>query len=404
MLPSCSYCSSIRSNSISSVMEETHSSQVRERNNSTSLSYENQRRDALRELVPNVVRQRLTFHLDECWFVHFSPSAQYLASAGLDFSVILWQDVMTPEPSIYRTFNFNRSISHISWSPDSKYLAVNFQYDPNHNDFICELMVVEVESGETLFSRSLQDKTCQSIVSDVAWFPDSQRILYTDDYGKFCVWNLKGDLIQEYAVGKAHAGKFLRNIPETDNFVVLTVGLVVDIHSFGETGHTIRSLGAQSQHATNVNVSQQGRYAVVTVMDDMQMHRPAQMVVYDLNAMTYLRSFEAETLVNTDFIIMPTFIGPHEELLCAGSETGKLHLWDVETGDLISVLDEHSKHSGCMASSLVYPGLMASCSDDNHIIIWVTKDLQRELQELDEKWLEKRRQLARPAFDIKKGW
>jgi hypothetical protein len=102
-------------------------------------------------------------------------------------------------------------------------------------------------------------------------------------------------------VGKAHAGKFLRNIPETDNFVVLTVGLVVDIHSFGETGHTIRylgghnddgdayesihfvdgptatsltfylsqlyrSLGAQSQHATNVNVSQQGRYAVVTVM------------------------------------------------------------------------------------------------------------------------------------------
>lgn len=94
MLPSCSYCSSVRSNSISSVMEETHSSQVRERNNSTSQSYENQRRDKLRELVPDVVRHRLTFHLDECWFVHFSPSAQYLASAGLDFSVILWQDIM----------------------------------------------------------------------------------------------------------------------------------------------------------------------------------------------------------------------------------------------------------------------------------------------------------------------
>lgn len=103
--------------------------------------------------------------------------------------------------------------------------------------------------------------------------------------------------------------------------------------------------------------------------DDKQMHRPAHMVVYDLKTMTYLRSFEAETLENNDFIIMPTFVGPREELLCAGSENGKLHLWDIETGDLISVLDEHSKHSGCMASSPIYPGLMASCSDDNHIIM-----------------------------------
>jgi WD40 repeat protein len=99
-------------------MEETHSSQVRERNNSTSLSYENQRRDALRELVPNVVRQRLTFHLDECWFVHFSPSAQYLASAGLDFSVILWQDVMVIL-STYTLLPFLFSFLHsVCWLND----------------------------------------------------------------------------------------------------------------------------------------------------------------------------------------------------------------------------------------------------------------------------------------------
>jgi WD40 repeat protein len=36
----------------------------------------------------------LTFHLDECWFVHFSPSGEYLASIGLDQSIILWRDLM----------------------------------------------------------------------------------------------------------------------------------------------------------------------------------------------------------------------------------------------------------------------------------------------------------------------
>ncbi|KAK5828550.1 WD40-repeat-containing domain protein [Linnemannia elongata] len=402
MLPSCSYCSSARSNSISSIMEETHSSQIRERN-SAYQCLEGKRRDALRDLVPSEVRHRLTFHLDECWFVHFSPSGQYLVSVGLDQVLIIWQDLMTPEPSIFRTINIKRSITHVTWSPDSKYLLLNLGYDGWHKDFIYELQVIEVESGEFLFTRASQDSTCSTIVSDVAWFPDSQRFLYTDDRGRISIYNLKGDIIQEYTVEKDQAGKFLRNIPGTNDFAVLTSSLTLDIHSFGET-HTIRSLGAQPQRTTIVNVSHQGRYAVVTVRNDKQIHRPSHLALYDLKSMTYIRAFEAETLKNDDFMIIPTFIGPNEEILCSGSEDGKLYLWDVETGDLISVLDEHSKHAGCMASNLVHPGIMASCSDDNHIIVWVTKELQSQLQESDEKWLEKRRQSARPAFDIKKGW
>ena len=40
-------------------------------------------------------------------------------------------------------------------------------------------------------------------------------------------------------VEKAQAGKFIRNIPGTNDFAVLTSSLTLDIHSFGET-HTIR--------------------------------------------------------------------------------------------------------------------------------------------------------------------
>ena len=102
---------------------------------------------------------------------------------------------------------------------------------------------------------------------------------------------------------------------------------------------------------------------------DEELHRPAQISLYDLKTMTYLRSFEAETYINDVFMIVPAFAGCNEELLCAGSENGKLHFWDVETGEVVSVLDEHSNHSGCMSVHPSQAGMAVSCSDDNTIIM-----------------------------------
>jgi WD40 repeat protein len=85
--------------------------------------------------------------------------------------------------------------------------------------------------------------------------------------------------------------------------------------------------------------------------------------------MAYLRSFEAETHLSTQFVVVPDFIGPNEEILSAGSENGKLHFWDIQTGELVSVLQEHSKHSGCITINHAKPGMIATSSDDNHIIM-----------------------------------
>lgn len=53
-----------------------------------------QRMSNLRAMVPQLVRRRLNYHLDECWFVHFSPSGEFLASIGLDQTIALWHDMM----------------------------------------------------------------------------------------------------------------------------------------------------------------------------------------------------------------------------------------------------------------------------------------------------------------------
>ncbi|KAF9375079.1 hypothetical protein CPB97_011704 [Podila verticillata] len=122
--PSCTYCSSVRSNSISSVLsngqqpsDEVRSNQYlspsspsspmprggfegRNRSQShdgNSHYYDNQRLAQVRDLVPTVVRTRLSYHLDECWFVHFSPSGEYMASTGLDHSIVVWRDMQAQE-------------------------------------------------------------------------------------------------------------------------------------------------------------------------------------------------------------------------------------------------------------------------------------------------------------------
>lgn len=93
------------------------------------------------------------------------------------------------------------------------------------------------------------------------------------------------------------------------------------------------------------------------------------MDLYDTRSWSFLRRLEAESYVNVKFVITPAFGGPNDEIVCCGSENGKLHFWDVETGELVKVLEEHSQHVGCASFSPVSPGLMVSCSDDNHIIV-----------------------------------
>lgn len=102
---------------------------------------------------------------------------------------------------------------------------------------------------------------------------------------------------------------------------------------------------------------------------DPDIDRAAHVDLYDTQSWSFLRRLEAESYVNVAFVITPAFGGPNDEIVCCGSENGILHFWDVETGELVKVLEEHSQHVGCASFSPVYPGLMVSCSDDNHIIM-----------------------------------
>ncbi|KAF9201870.1 hypothetical protein BGZ49_007924, partial [Haplosporangium sp. Z 27] len=97
--PSCTYCPSVRSDSICSTNtfedQQQHGQQTTQNHrNSIHQLYDSNRLAVLREYVPSEVRNRLSYHLDECWFLHFSPSGHYMASTGLDHSILIWQDLV----------------------------------------------------------------------------------------------------------------------------------------------------------------------------------------------------------------------------------------------------------------------------------------------------------------------
>ncbi|KAG0204803.1 hypothetical protein BGX28_003375 [Mortierella sp. GBA30] len=414
--PSCDYCSSVRSNSICSSCTPDEKSIIINNNsnynlwgldlqqhdrNSMNAFFDNNRQAILKELAPSVVRHRLNYHLDECWFVHFSPSGKYLASTGLDRSILLWQNVAAPEPDICKKFEFKRSITHVEWSPDSKYLFVNLGFDLDTPGFAPEFNLIDIETGQTVLTRRHQSGQLDVHVNGIGWLSDSERFVTAPMDGMIYVWNLEGEVLKEIDIGTALFVEKMCMIPQQNKAVIVNNLNKVEIVSFD--GQPIRYLDLMADKPAAMFVSPNGRYLSISMKTNVDLCRPGQILIYDLETLTFLRALEADTYINKMFVIMPAFLGPNCEILCAGSETGAVHVWHVETGELIDVMYEHSQHSGYATSHPTIPGMMATCSDDNHIIVWVTGDLSRALQDEDEKWSESKRSPL-PSVDIKKGW
>ncbi|KAG9319994.1 hypothetical protein KVV02_002410 [Mortierella alpina] len=421
--PSCTYCSSVRSNSICSSGTQDDKAALsnsggsnsnlnnhlrglglnhhQHRNSLHHPFYENNRHAVLKEFVPTEVRHRLSYHLDECWFVHFSPSGKYLASTGLDQSILLWQNVATPEPTIYKTFEFSRSITNVEWSPDSKHLLVNLGFDIGSPGSAPEFNLIDVENGEIVLTRRQRDGPHDVHVNGIGWLSDSKRFVTAPMDGMIHVWNLQGEVVQEVDIGADQHVEKMCMITGHDKALIVNGENKIEVISFD--GQEARYVDLMADRPSALSVSPNGLYLSISMKTNADLCRPAQILIYDLQTLTCLRALEADTYINEKFVIMPSFFGPGGEILCAGSENGKIHFWDVETGELIDVLNEHYKHSGWVTIHPTLQGMMATCSDDNHIILWTTKDLSRALQDEDEQWMESRRTVL-PTVDIKKGW
>ncbi|KAF9355299.1 hypothetical protein BGX26_006726 [Mortierella sp. AD094] len=309
----------------------------------------------------------------------------------------------TPEPTIYKTFQFSRTITHVEWSPDSKYLLVNLGLDILRPGYVTEFSLIDIAAGEVVLTRRHRDGARDIPANGIGWMTDSERFVTGTIDGMIYIWNLQGVIVREMDVADNKTLDKWCMIPGQNAAAIVTDRSKVEIISFDDEER--RYVDSVADTPTVMAVSPNGSYLAISMRSNEDLCRPAQIFVYDFQTLTFMRALEADSYVNDLFLIMPTFCGPNGEILCAGSENGKLNFWDVETGEQIMILEEHSKHSGWTAFHPTMPGLMASCSDDNHIILWATKDLNRALQDDDDKWIESHREEPTLlSIDIKKGW
>ncbi|KAF9130893.1 hypothetical protein BGX30_013312 [Mortierella sp. GBA39] len=338
------------------------------------MAFDTNRLAALKEFIPSEVRLRLSYHLDECWFVEFSPDGKWMASSGLDQSLIIWQDVLSLEPTVWKTVRYGRSITHAHWSPDSKHLLVNLGFDPITPIYTPEMSVIDVATGETILTRKHHNGTRDIHALAVGWMDDSQHFVSAPSNGEIYIWNLKGEIIREMEIDSEVVGKESNVIVEAmimargQNTAIIADSQnkirVIDL----ETGEC-RFLDRMVTVPSAMTLSGDGQYLAIAMRGSEEVCRVAQVLVYNFKTLTFLRALEADTYLNGKFVIRPSFCGPHNEIVAAGSENGMVHFWDLETGEVMMTREEHSKHCGWTDMHAHLPGLMATCSDDNHIIL-----------------------------------
>ncbi|KAF8946035.1 hypothetical protein BGZ47_001473 [Haplosporangium gracile] len=430
-IPSCTYCSSVRSNSICSsgtaddrlasptaanASQSIHASSAttatkKKSRNSFQMAFDVKRFEVLKESIPSEVRLRLSYHLDECWFVEFSPDGKWMASTGLDQAVIIWQDVLSLEPTVWKTLRYSRSITHAHWAPDSKHLLLNLGQDPVTPTYCPEMSVIDVATGNVVLTRKHHNGTRDIHALAVGWMDDSEHFVTAPSNGQMYIWNIQGEIVRELNIDLQLETNELSEVVEAMVMVrgqntAIVADCQYNIRSInletGEWKFLDRMVGIPSA----MSFSRDGQYLAIAMRGAEEVSRPAIIFVYNYKTLTFLRALEADTYLNASFVIRPSFCGPNNEILATGSENGILHFWDLETGELIMTREEHSKHCGWTDMHPHLPGLMASCSDDNHIILWTTKKLSRALRDEDDKWMEssRKKSIGQLPPNLKKGW
>jgi WD40 repeat protein len=129
-------------------------------------------------------------HTDFIYAVAWSPDGKYIASGGQDKTVQVWSASKGNMGRLLQTYTRNPwTVSSLAWSPDSRYLASSTTSGEE------EIQVWKALSGELITSY----KGHTSSIHTVAWSSQGNRIASASEDGTVQVWEaMTGRLITRY--------------------------------------------------------------------------------------------------------------------------------------------------------------------------------------------------------------
>ncbi|BGP53794.1 hypothetical protein JCM8202v2_001366 [Rhodotorula sphaerocarpa] len=352
-------------------------------------------------LFPSYTSHVLQDHTDEVWRLEWSHTGDWLATAGKDRTVMLWN--VKSGFTLEKIFREHADpVTCIAWSPDDSILL-------SAAETIIKMW--NTSTGVCIATLARHDYA----IGALAWLPDGRGFVSGAMDSKICFWDLAGNVtaylnhcssrIVDLAVtpdgsklicvGRADTTEPhmvpsrapSRSMTPANGGAVASqngspaIGArnekrisVFDLTSASAAAGNGASRGelayelVRPRELTSVAVTSDSRHAIVS-------QAPKEILLIDLEERTIVRKFRGHD--QGEFVIHPCFGGATENFILTGSGDGRIYVYHVDTGQLVHTLPGHSRTVNAVAwnpASLAAGGgrrpMWASCSDDRTVRIW----------------------------------
>ena len=325
--------------------------------------------------LPDTCVAVLEYQPTEIWYVAFSPTGKYLASAALDGSVAVYEMSMEGgrKPSLFAYFaSHSDAVAFLAWSPDGRRLA------SCGND---GQVVIHSLAGEEEVVLDLH----QGPVTACAWLPDSEQLVTAGVDKMMFLWKIgqpgpvrqwRGRRFKDVAV--ASTGRML--VAAADRDVVLfslTATTNVPLLSIREDRLvTSIALAADDEHVL-INMPGKEVSGVMPPRDDgddvaeQDDTVAAEIHLWSLatGVPRLVQTYSGH--VQERFVIRSRFAGRGQGLIACGSEDSVVYVYSRADGGIVAELQGHTAIVNGVSCNPADPDMLASASDDNTVRLWL---------------------------------
>lgn len=344
--------------------------------------------------VPRSLLFKLHAHTDEVWYVQFSHSGDYLASASKDTCIIIWdiQSLLLSTSSNLTTATNNincdeefckkyilkklqghtETISCLSWSPrnerdgdksDKRLLSCG--YDKT-------IRLWNVETGEC--TRVFEGHTKE--ITACKWLPDGIHFISGSADKKIYEWDSRTGTTTSTYEANAHVNDLTLS---KDGLKLIATSSDYTIQIFNTETKKEEIVMKECVSVTCLYLSNMNNDHLLVVTNngnEVPEIKGAEIHVWRLSDQSIIERFKG--FKQSRYVIRGCFAGFEGMFVICGSEDCLVYVWERGTGQLINRLEGHQGTVNTVAVSEADDHLFASGSDDKSIIIWGVVDQDRQ--------------------------
>lgn len=299
----------------------------------------------------------LYMHNAEVWCVKFSPCGRFIASGAKGNQVLVWKVESPTTVNVFQSMQILQdvqAIGSISWSYDSRYLAVCAAEQPIGTG----CFIYYVPSGRLVkeYTRFTGDS-----FASVSFFKDkSHKLACAGQKGHFHVY----DIHRPEDNAKMFEGFRIRCLYAcSDGKTVLAADTHNRIRKYDfetQREHTIIQESSQIMHFT---VGRNESCCLITTKTE-------GIRLWCLKTNTLIRTFFGAN--HNDYVITSTFGGPDDSFCASGSEDNTVTIWNLRRSNPVWKLHGHLGTVNTVSWNPADTQMLASGSDDGTIRIWST--------------------------------